>query len=446
MHDVTMDLSRPRAGEVDRWVRVAVVLALAATFIVVAIGPRVMWTREVETPAIPQFWFVNVLAIAFGAAVAIALVFPARSSRYVRLAVVLPVMQAALLFAAWAAWKLMRAKMPSAVDATPLLERLPVSIVVPWMALAIGVAARIVARKRRREWLHATLMIALVNLLLFGLWLPIVATSYDSHVDFAWDTIERTLQTPAQIVVVMVAPPFLGATAFTASALRNPEVWRRNSGAVVAILVLGLVFAIACRQNVNAIGAYVYINFVHVLGAAALMAVAALVALGATTWISARRARAALDRERTLIGTVHGEEDLVAELALTSWLRGLQPSCKPLVVTTAYGEVPVPAGARVVSPTPLGTTLLRRGEAIITLREGDRVVLGGYVTARRDGPFRETVAPIPGADGITIGRVDDERYGLSHVALELWRPAIAYLVICVAVSIPALAALLSHRF
>jgi hypothetical protein len=73
-------------------------------------------------------------------------------------------------------------------------------------------------------------------------------------------------------------------------------------------------------------------------------------------------------------------------------------------------------------------------------------VLGGYITAHRGGPFRETVAPVPGADGITVGLVDDERYGFEHASLDLWRPAIAYLVICVAVAVPALAALLSHRF
>ena len=63
-----------------------------------------------------------------------------------------------------------------------------------------------------------------------------------------------------------------------------------------------------------------------------------------------------------------------------------------------------------------------------------------------DGPFRQTSAPIPGATGITVGRVSDERYGFTHVALDLWRPSIAYLLICVAIAAPALAALFSKQF
>jgi hypothetical protein len=110
--------------------------------------------------------------------------------------------------------------------------------------------------------------------------------------------------------------------------------------------------------------------------------------------------------------------------------------------------VPVPPGAHVVSPTPVSTTLLRGGEAVFVLREGDRVKLGGYVPARATtgGPFRESVAPIPGATGITIARIGDENYGVTHVALDLWRPAVAYLLICVVVALPALAALLNKRF
>ena len=97
---------------------------------------------------------------------------------------------------------------------------------------------------------------------------------------------------------------------------------------------------------------------------------------------------------------------------------------------------------------PQSTTLLRTGESIPTLRPGDRVALAGYVHITSPGPFRSTSAPIPGEGGITVRRVGagDERCGLGNVALELWRPSVAYLVICVACALPGLAGLLSKNF
>ena len=64
----------------------------------------------------------------------------------------------------------------------------------------------------------------------------------------------------------------------------------------------------------------------------------------------------------------------------------------------------------------------------------------------RNRPFRQTAAPIPGASGITVGRMGDERYGFAHVALDLWRPSLAYLAIVAIVAVPPLAALLSGHF
>lgn len=108
--------------------------------------------------------------------------------------------------------------------------------------------------------------------------------------------------------------------------------------------------------------------------------------------------------------------------------------------------MPVPAGARVVAPTPLATTLLRTGEIVQTLKPGDRVALAGYGHACSGEPFRATNAPIAGAAGITAGRIHDTRYGFSSVGLDLWRPSVAYLLILVAVLLPGLAALLTKQF
>jgi len=444
-HDPTLDLARPREGSVDAWVRCVVVLAVGCTLAVLFSGPRVVWMRDAHTVGLPRFWFENTLAIGFLSTLVLACLPSARGSRYVRIAVLLPVVQMVTLLVSWIAFQVLRSRMPIAVDATPLFETLPVRVVLPWMALAIGVGARIVARPRRREWLHATVMFALVNLLLLGLWLPIAGSEYAGHGYFVWDKVERALQHPTSIVAFIVVPPFIGALVFTATALRWPTIWRRNGGVVFALLLLALIVGIMCRRDVDEVGAFVYLNFIHLISAAAILTVTAIAVLGASIWISNARGRRRLDEPGVLTGTITSTHS-IALLELTSWLRGPRPACDAFHVSTSFGEVPVPAGARVVAPTPLATTLLRGGEAVKTLEPGDRVALAGYVRSSTDGPFRATSAPIPGAAGITVGRVGDERYGFTHVALDLWRPSVAYLLICVAVALPGLAALLTKQF
>ncbi|MBA3498982.1 MAG: hypothetical protein M4D80_01050 [Myxococcota bacterium] len=442
--DPTMDLARPRAGSVDVWVRTVVVLAIAATLAVIISFPRVVWMRD-HSANLPQFWFQNTLAIGFVTALVLAWLPAPRCSRFVRFAVLLPVLQVALMLGTWITWQLLKVRMPMAVDMTPLFEKLPVRVVLPWLAVTMIAGGTLVAR-RRREWLHATVMMSLVNLLLLGLWLPIASSGWSSESWNAWSRIDAVIERPASMVAFVVVPPFVGALVFTATALRWPQLWRRNNMIVVTLLVIGLVLGIACRLDVTEIGAFVYINFVHVLTSAALVAVAALLALGLSTWIGNARATRRLERG-ALVGTISSTHP-VAALELTSWLRGLRATCDAFTVTTAFGDVPVPAGARVVMPAPLSSTLLRAGESIATLRPGDRVALAGYVHTTSPGPFRATSAPIPGADGITVRRVGsgDDRYGFAHVALDLWRPSVAYLVICVACALPALAGLLSDHF
>lgn len=440
---VELDLARPRAGAVEPWVRWAVVLAVAATLAVVVVGPRVIRERDAYSLDVSRFWFENALALGLAAILALACLPGGRASRFVRLAVVLPVAQVAALLATWLAWLVLAGRLPISRETTPLFDLLPVRVVLPWLAFAIGLGGWAVARRRRREALHATLMLALVFLLLLGLWLPIASAHWNEPGWIAWNGIERALRSPADTVAFVVVPPFAAALGFTATALRWPHVWRRFGVLVIALLALGLLIAIECRLDIAEAGAYVYVNFLHVLAAAAVVAVGALVVLGAALWIANARGRRALERG-ALVGTIAGR-DPVARFELTSWLRGHRATAAAFTVETAYGEVPVPAGARVIAPTPLATTLLHRGEVVTTLRGGDRVALGGFVRAPGDGPFRDTSAPIPGADGVTVRRSGDEPYGFSHVALELWRPALAYLVICVAVALPGLAALLSSQ-
>lgn len=444
-HDPSMDLARPREGQVDVWVRVVVTLAVVCTLVVLFAAPRLVWMRGRHELGFSLFWFHNALGLAASAVLVLACVWPGRS-RFVRLAIVLPILHAFAMIAAAIAWALLADRMPLAQDTAPLLERIPIRIVLPWFAIATGFGGWLVARTHRREALHGIVMFALAHLLTLGLWLPLASTVWNGRGFIAWQQIQHALDAPANVFVFVVVPPFVAAITFTASALRHPLLWRRATKVIGAGLVLALGIGIVLRSQVTEIGAFLYVNFVHVLAAVGFIAVAGLAALAVATWIGTARARAVVERPDAVIGVITSTHP-IARVEVTSWLRGLRQICDGFVVETVLGELPVPPGARVVSPVPLASTLLRRGEVIQTLKPGDRIALTGFVHVKRDDlPHRASIAPIPGADGITVGRIGDERPSFAHVGLELWRPAVAYLIILVAVTLPAFAALLSKKF
>jgi hypothetical protein len=122
---------------------------------------------------------------------------------------------------------------------------------------------------------------------------------------------------------------------------------------------------------------------------------------------------------------------------ITSWLRGPRTVQRSFAISTPAGTIPV-SGAHLVAVLPAATTQLEVGECIAVLRPRDRVVIAGTGTAT-GAPFRSSAAPLAGE--LYVAAADRAAVGFSHVALAMWRPAVAYLLIVVAVAIPALAAL-----
>ena len=201
------------------------------------------------------------------------------------------------------------------------------------------------------------------------------------------------------------------------------------------MLLIGWIVAIVMRRYASDLAAVVYVNFVTWLLAAAAAAVAAITALSVATFIAGRRRRAGAWQQHT--GRLAGERgELIAGYEITSWLRGPRAITSACEVVTARGTIPVPAGAQLVAPLPLATTLLRIGERIAVLRGGDEVALGGYEQHATGQPFRDSGAPIPIDGGALIGPTDTGSAG--QLALVAWRPCIAYLVIIVVVAVPAL--------
>ena len=435
------DLARPRAGAVHDTIKVAVLLGLLATLAILAAGPNAAWPRY-YSPAIHEHLFRYALAAGFVIAIILLWLPRPRTSYAVRFAVALPIVHLVAIACTYFAWRALRDDLHDATQSISLLLVLPVDITLGLLVTATAIGGRIAARPRRREWLHATVMLALVHLLLLGLWLPFAAHFWHGDTFDRWLAFEAAMARPTTMMVFVIVPPLTGAALVTAIAMRRPHVLRHPLVLIPACA--GVLVAVVMRAHASETSALVYINFVHVLVAAAAVAIAALIALGIASWAGAVRARQALAAS-TLVGTIDAAPDEAVATLRMGWLRGPATVATAFSVHTQHGEVPVPAGAYVVAPTSLASTVLRGGEVLAVLRGGDRVVLAGYERGGDGGPFRASTVPVPGARGVRIGIVGAERHGLHHVALDLWRPSLAYLLICVVVALPALAALVSDR-
>jgi hypothetical protein len=91
------------------------------------------------------------------------------------------------------------------------------------------------------------------------------------------------------------------------------------------------------------------------------------------------------------------------------------------------------------SPIPPATTLLDVGQHAPVLAPGDRVTIGARKHRGDGGPFRASDA---GDIGV-VAAMGARAYRFSDVALVVWRPAVAYLAIMLAVALPYLSILLT---
>jgi len=360
-------------------------------------------------------------------------------SRWVRLAVLLPGAYLISMVVIWERWPVIAPLIGIAPEA-PLVESIPIA----WTAAA-ALAWTVVAGRlaSSREWVHATVMVALVDVLLVGLWLPIAGRLRASGVGLeVWDDdFGTTLLAPGPLALSVLVPPLVVSFVYTTLALRRQRFVRRFRWLIVGGLATLCGLSLAVRLGHSYGGALVYNNFIHVLLALAAVGVVALAAMGVSLAASARRGRRLLlaDPSRR-IGTLESDDEpVVAGVEITSWLRGPRASVRTCAVTTNTGDVTIPAGARLVAPLPPYTTHLAVGESIEVLRGGGAVVVSGLVEAPADHPFRGSATLVPGPAGVYIGDVARLPRGFANVALALWRPCLAYLVIVLAVATVGLA-------
>ena len=429
--------NRPFAGEVAVWVRCAILAATAITVALIDASADVLWRMDGKFMDLDGrlFRWGPTLAVM---AVLIAVFWPASStSRLIRLAILLPVVHVVALVVSW--------RLLTALDMLQLARRAPIGRLYPNVEVALvmlgatAVASVLIAR-HRREWLQSAMTIALGNLLVLGLWLPVACRLWTSaRESSSWARAESVLEDrPDTLVISVVALPFVLACGYAALISLAPAFARRMRPLIAMAIGVGFAVAVTLRLTSREGGYLLYDNFIHIILIAALVAVIAVGGFALVVWRHGRRAARAF-RGETLEAMIDPEEDnIVACLEITSWLRGPRLICRPFVATTPRGKLVVPGGVTVGLP-PI-SSVLRAGEAVVVLRGGDRIELAGFVD-RDDGdhPFRGSSLPIPGPRGIAVGRAGHPPPpAMETVGLATWRPAVAYLLIVIAIAIPGL--------
>lgn len=449
-------------GDVAPRIGLTIIGACVVTVAIAFVGMQAMWEGVewvedpwfvgVPSPGRSHFWYTCGLGFAMCAALALAYVPRFRLSKLLRVAIVLPIFQVAAIAVAAYVWSIFDADALAKMSRDDMGKYFThVSVPLPTIgALAIGfvsiVAIAIAIRRRHGEWAHASMMLALSYLLLLGLWLPLVARlavrSQESN--WSWRDITVRVLDAKEIVPLATIPPAIVAVAFVVLVFRAPRLFERIRRqiriATWSLLVLAIIVAVSLPDK----GWLVYLESSYLVMSAVVFAVAALVLLACASWLRLLRAQrpSRSTRSRKLVyeeGQIATDDaGEVARFEITSWLRGPQLVKRPFVVTTKHGNIPI-AGANVVVRVPAVTTLLDVGEHAAALRPGARVVIAGRRAESGGHPFRANDA----TEIALVSTPDVRANRLSDLTLVVWRPAVAYLTILVAVAAPFLSIFLT---
>jgi hypothetical protein len=418
---------------------------VAAVLAVAMVYAATYGLRQLDGPARRYWtwWQCNGWALAMLAAIVVAYLPPARVSRAVRLAVALPVLHALAMVVAVALFAL--GNFHVARGRAPVMPELVPLVVIALAAGTLGAAWLIARRRRNRpgEVAHAAVTIALANLLLVGLWLPIFARLCAPEMaESAKDLIKS--HRPLMLALVVVSP-LVTACTYAALAPRR-RAWRLAIAIAMGALLAG---AVAVRWKASPGPQLLYESFAFVVLAALGIAIAAVIGLGVTTALACRRDRRDLAAAGSRHGVVERADDgeldptagIVARVEITSWLRGPRAIVRSFVANTQAGDLAIPA-ARHAAAIPLSSTVLRSGEAVVTLRTGDAVAIAGLVSRDGDGdPYRDMTNVVPGPYGVVVGAPGPATTPMQSFYLTAWRPSVAYLAIAAAVMVPALTGL-----
>lgn len=435
-------MSQPRIS-VPTWVAAVVVAAIMISVGLIGVMTRVALSGAPASDA-PYLALTGVVVLTI--VVAVWTVQTPAVAVWARLAVVVTASQLGIAIAAWVLWRTIAPTVASMAVSFPLLEDLPA----PAVALGLGaavVAASMWPRRRRTgapRWLHGVVVFGLAYLLLLAFWMPVVASQVpDSHTmvvdvrDWIGDLVAFVLIPPAALalgvaVVVEQRPPWLRQRRVQVSAFSSIFVF-------IALLV-----AIGARTDASAGSHFMYGNFVHVLFSVAAFA---LIALAALAWSHARALAANRDdsqrpapwAQEGVVVVPPGGEPEVGHVIYHGLLGGLRPAVAGFVLRTPRGDLPVPAGVRLSAALPLSTESARAGERTAVLREGERVIVSGFVAPAADGPYRESSLLAAGPGGLVVAVPRHRAETISRdVLLLIWRPCVLFLVVAALAALPGI--------
>src|SRR5688572_23486067 len=171
--DMNGEMATP--GSLAPRVRWLIAGACVVTLWIANDGMQSIWEMAEFATKRDPFLFTTGFALAIAIAMAAAFAPRFQVSRLVRLAVLLPVIHLVAIVAAAAMWSVLRGDVARALGNWDHFGRHMPSLL--WLVPAFGLlfATAVLIKRRRGEWAHAAVMLALCFLLLIGLWLPFLA-------------------------------------------------------------------------------------------------------------------------------------------------------------------------------------------------------------------------------------------------------------------------------
>jgi hypothetical protein len=438
--DPAQIVNRKTPGQLDTWIGYVVAGAAVVTFVAVTLGVDLVF-GQIDR-GVDRGWVPYGLTFITAFCILAAWLPPARLSRAIRVAVLLPGVHALVTALAWPAWDALSRFFNDRSAATELVTAFPLGTVIGCTLGGFLLFAIAVGRKRRGEWLHGFVMLALSELLLLGLWIPISCAIDPGGIDMpSWSWNRPLVDDPLGRVLFTVIPPTVIACTYAAAGMIRPARLLENRKLTTWTVFAAFMIALAVRADASDRAMLMFSNLLPLLFAAMFVAIAALVLFGVALAARAVLAQRAFMRMRRSDGVIVADDDRepVAGFEITSWLRGPRIVQRAFAVNIAGGTIPV-RGAHLIAALAPATTQLRTGEAFAVLQPGDRVAIAGHADAGGD-PFRTSAAPLAGA--LFVAPADRASSGFTHVALAMWRPCVSYLLIVVAIALPALAALVA---